>query len=90
MHTAIEKQSLEKKEWVSWSAYHAACDNTVIPPVSINAMMPLFLENAHSVAIIKHSMTIVRDAIHHLNPGQIPVLVADQPLFALAKENLSR
>lgn len=58
----------------------------IIPPPAINALLPLFLDNAHSVAMIRHSMDIVKAAVHHLNPGQVPVLAADQPLFALAKE----
>ena len=36
--------------------------------------------------MIKHSMNIVQAAIQNLNPGQVPVLTADQPLFALAKQ----
>ncbi len=36
--------------------------------------------------MIKHSMTIVQAAILHLIPGQVPILTADQPLFALAKQ----
>ena len=72
--------------WVSWSAYHADIQQTVIPPAAINALLPLFLDNAHSAAMIRHSMDLVRAAVHHLNPGQVPVLAADQPLYALAKE----
>ena len=34
----------------------------------------------------KHSMDIVKKSVQYLNPGQIPVLAADQPLFALAKQ----
>ena len=30
-------------------------------------------------------MTIVKTSIHHLNPGQIPVVACDQQLHALAK-----
>ena len=36
--------------------------------------------------MIKHSMDIVKTSVQYLNPGQIPVLAADQPLFALAKQ----
>ena len=46
--------------------------------------MPLFLENAHSVATIKHSMNVIRGAVQHLNPGQAPEIAIDQLLFALA------
>ena len=48
--------------------------------------MPLFHENANSVTMIKHAMTIIKDAIEHLNPGQIPVVTMDQPLYSLAKQ----
>ena len=36
--------------------------------------------------MIKHSMDIVKTSVQNLNPGQIPVLDADQPLFATAKQ----
>ena len=38
------------------------------------------------MAMIRHSMDIVSNAVFHLNPGQTPVLTFDQPLFALAKQ----
>ena len=49
-------------------------------------LLPLFLESAHTVAMIKHSMDVVRNAVEYLNPGQTPVVTFDQPLFALVKE----
>ena len=58
----------------------------MVPPSAINTLLPLFLDNAHSIAMIKHSMSIVKAVVQHLNPGQAPVLTADQPLFALAKQ----
>lgn len=57
----------------------------MIPPPAIIALLPLFLDNAHSAAMIKHSMDIAKAAVNHLNPGQVPVLTADQPLYAIAK-----
>ena len=30
-------------------------------------------------------MDIIREVTHHVNPGQIPVLTVDQPLYAIAK-----
>ena len=83
---ALSKEKLDDGDWVSWSAYHASIQTNEIPPAAINTLLPLFTESAHSVAMIKHSMTIVQAAIQHLNPGQVPILTADQPLFALAKQ----
>ena len=48
--------------------------------------MPMFLENAHSVAMIRHALNVVKLATEHVNPGQVPVIAMDQPLFALAKQ----
>ncbi|KAK6175970.1 hypothetical protein SNE40_014342 [Patella caerulea] len=36
--------------------------------------------------MIKHAMAKVRDTTMILNPGRIPVITADQPLYALAKQ----
>jgi hypothetical protein len=47
--------------------------------------MPAFYEQANSVAMIQHSMNIIKYATHFLNPGQVPVIAMDQPLFTLAK-----
>ena len=48
--------------------------------------MPLLRDEVHSVATVRHSMDKVRDAIAYLNPDQVPVITADQPIYALAKQ----
>ena len=48
--------------------------------------MPLLRQNTHDVATIKHSLDKIKEAISFLNPTQSPVVTADQPLFALAKQ----
>ena len=35
--------------------------------------------------MIKHGMDMLREATSFLNPGQVPVITLDQPLFALTK-----
>ena len=51
-------------------------------------MLPLFDDQAKSPAMIKHAMDVIKKAVEHLNPGQVPVIAADQPLYALAKQIL--
>ena len=46
----------------------------------------MFTENAHSLAMIAHSMKVIKAAVQHLNPLQTPVIALDQPLYALAKQ----
>ena len=54
-------------------------------PVDTSAMLPLFYEEAHSVAMILHSLNILQRTTHFLNDNQTPVVTYDQPLYAIAK-----
>ena len=36
--------------------------------------------------MIRHSMNVVMKAVHILNPGQVPIITVDQPLFTIAKQ----
>ena len=71
---------------MSWAAFHAAIQPPPEHQIDIVALLPLFLENAHSVAMILHGMNVANDVVQHLNPGQIPIIAMDQPLFAIAKQ----
>lgn len=71
---------------ISWAAHHASRKRSQSFEVSITSLMPLIRDQAHSVATIKHCMQKIRDTVAFLNPGQTPVIAADQPLFALAKQ----
>ena len=70
---------------ISWAAYHASHQPSQSHAICPTALLPLFLESAHTVAMFKHSFHVVKSAIEHLNPGQTPVIAFDQPLYALAK-----
>ena len=71
---------------ITWSAHHAARKRSKPFEVSISALMPLLRDQAHSVATMKHAMKKICNTVAFLNPGQIPVIAADQPLYALAKQ----
>jgi len=71
---------------ITWAGYHAEKSVRELHPKLIIALLPLFRHNAHTSAMICHSLTVVEAAVKHLNPGQIPVVTFDQPLFALAKQ----
>ena len=58
---------------------------TDIPP-DIFCLLPPFQEEAKSVAMILHSMNTVKRSVEFFNPGQIPVIACDQPLYAIAKK----
>ena len=48
------------------------------------ALMPLFLDSAHSVTMLKHHMITSKKAIQCLSSDQVLVIVMNQPLYALA------
>ncbi len=84
----VLKESTEfgSAENISWAAFHAQNQDKRDRIITPTALLPLFQESAHTVAMIRHSMDMVRRAVEHLNAGQTPVLTFDQPLFALAKQ----
>jgi len=89
LRSALEVQDVTTDgvfQKTSWAAYHASNQEPGQAIISPTSLLPLFHESAHTVAMIRHSMDVVRSAIEHLNPGQTPVLAFDQPLFALAKQ----
>lgn len=52
----------------------------------ISALLPLFPDQSKSIAIIRHAMVVIKLFVEQLNPGQVPVIAFDLPLFAVAKE----
>ena len=52
----------------------------------VSVLLPLFQKSSKSPAMIKHGIDIIKTAVHKVNKGQTPVIVFDQPLYALAKK----
>ena len=82
----IEQNSDKTSENISWAAYHSRYQDPGDRIITRTALLPLFQVSAHTAAMIKHSMDVVKCAVEHLNTGQTPVLTFDQPLYALAKQ----
>lgn len=82
----MEKETLDKGDILSWSAYHASLlsASDEIQP-ALTQLLPLFHEKATTAAMVKHGMDVLRRVIQFLNPGQIPVIALDAPLYDLAK-----
>ena len=71
---------------ISWTAYHADRQPAQDISTSITAMLPLFHEDSKSVAMIRHSMDMIKLAVQKLTPAQVPVITLDQPLYAITKK----
>lgn len=73
----VNQESLEEKTQVSWAAFHSHQPSCVPPSsVAVSALLPLFPNQAKSVAMIRHAMNVIKLSVDHL----------DQPLHAVAKE----
>lgn len=83
----MESDSVESEDqMVSWAAYHATNQPDHMFLDGICTLLPLFSEDSKSAAMISHAMEVVKDAVQFLNPGQVPFVTLDQPLYAIAKK----
>ena len=82
----VLKEDLDKDDAISWAAYRASKTSPSTYELAVIALLPMLSENAHSLAMILHSMNVVQSVVCHVNNAQTPVIAVDQPLFALAKQ----
>ena len=80
----FDKENVMADDMLMWAAFHSAKQVEKDPP-ALTALLPIFYEKAATPAMIKHGMDVIRQATTFLNPGQVPVITVDQPLFALVK-----
>lgn len=78
-------KDLEREDYISWSAYHASLIQPGKELPVISGLLPLFHEKAASISMVKHGMDVLRQVTEYLNPGQIPVIAVDQPLYTIVK-----
>ena len=71
---------------LTWSAHHASQKRSPEFVVSITSLLPLLRDQAHSAATVKHVLQKACDTVAHLNLGQVPVITADQPIYASSKQ----
>ena len=81
---AIDSKGDTNANVISWSAFHAQ-DETAEKDIDISVLLPLFREESKSVAMIKHSMDVIKQAVDRVNQHQTPVIALDQPLYTIAK-----
>ena len=55
---------------ISWAAFQANQNSEVEYSTTASRLLPLFHEAAHSVAMIRHAMNVVKSVRNRLNPGK--------------------
>ena len=74
-----------------WSAFRSNLQqDKEISKASVTqtSLLPLFYDEARSIAMIRHTMDVIKRATEILNPEQ--VLNPDQPLYAIAKQVMEK
>ena len=85
-HRLVNEQVQSVDDPIGWAAFHANAQQPRDFDVTITPLLPLFPDDSKYVATIHHSMDVVQRAVHRLNPGQVPVLTLEQPLFTIAQQ----
>ena len=55
-------------------------------PVSINQLFPILPESINTPVTVRHCAKTIVKLTEKFNPGQVPVITADQPVYALGKQ----
>ena len=81
----LDIYSEDASETLMWSAFHArkSEDNRL---QSTSTMLPLLDASSLNAGTIKHTMNTIQEVTSFLNPGQISVMAADQPIYLICKE----
>ena len=80
----LHSTSLAEKH--GWASHHFLQNRFPLCEKDFTAVLPLLREKVHTLSMQYHCMSIITDTIGEINPGQTPVDVCDQPIFALTKQ----
>lgn len=64
------QERLKDEEVVSWGAFHSRDLSSSPSASAISALSPLFPDKAKSIAMIRHSIDIIKLSVNHLNPAK--------------------
>ena len=82
----MEKDGVLQDMPVTYSGFFSHNQSESVRPKAVVGVFPVFYEKASSMSMQKHSMLVVKNATEFINPGQIPVIEGDCPLYAQQKK----
>ncbi|WAR14007.1 hypothetical protein MAR_004112 [Mya arenaria] len=80
-----KRQNSKINVYVTMEEQHTQVVPSVVPTV-VSGLFDNSESDENTDYLTSDNYTIVKKTVSYLNPGQIPVMAADQPLFALAKQ----
>ena len=69
----------------SWAALFASNEQQAKKKIVRSQSLPVFIEEAAAPSMVKYCLTVILMAHEYTNPGLVPWVTGDQPLFALLK-----
>ena len=81
----INSSNLSDGERINFASYFSARTSKKMPRTS-STLLPLLEESVNSTAMVQHCMNLIKKLTNHLNPGQVTVITADQPVYAIGKQ----
>ena len=85
LHVVRKDEVINKGGNISWAAFNAGNEVQKKKDIVHSQMLPVFTEASNTPAMVKHCLTVIMKAHAYTNPGEIPWVTADQPLYALFK-----
>lgn len=85
--TMLKPDTLPQGEVITWSGYNSRLmSDDSVKPKAVTGVLPLFPDKAAKPSMMNHAMHLTMQGTKALNPGQTPLLGADQPLYAITKQ----
>ena len=81
----LTKPTIAETDMISWAGYFSENDLSPLVEPSLTGILPLFEEKSASLPMLKHGLKVITSTVQKLNLNQIPIVAADQPLYALLK-----
>ena len=70
---------------ISFAAFHSRQLTTVSLEKPHTSLLPLLRDQVNSPATVRHLMNVITRITYYVSGNQVPVLAADQPVYAIAK-----
>ena len=73
------------EEWASLSGFYSRHSSSK-SLVSVNPLFPILPESINTSPTVRYCAKIIVKLTKKLHPGQIPIITADQPVYALGQQ----
>ena len=83
MFFACSANAVTSEKSCNWAAYYQECKVQEPPVLSSSIFLLLINEIINSPVMVKPCMTVIQKVIQRVSPRQIPIITADQPIYAL-------